>query len=1051
MESVNEDAELVLLNVGGYKYTTTKQTLRSYADSYLGVMFSGRFPLQKDKKGRVFIDRDGDLFKYILSFLRSGSDNVGLPSNISQSDSRFKQIIYEFQYFGLLHHLVLGSSEPFYHTVAKTSSKYKVSRVALLNGHIHLFGLKNGMHMVDIYDHLLNRWESKKTSSFPLHNSFVSASTSLYALVSSVGCDLAKYDSHSNSWLKVSVGSEPKQSSSVHDQVELCLGETPRLLYFVTLTRGILTINKIDIEETTLCTLLESDFGMDSLLGGCCIVGDLLYIMVHQVTDYFLHAFCYKSGELVHDLDRQPSPPMLTRAHERSYRLIANTNEVVYFVNQSPQCFSTARRDPRFFAYNVSEGSWELLPEPRSPKILHLFINGTPGIGKSMFGLFLIYQCQQQQRSVIYHNRDTPEIFDYFSFDPISSNPTVSQHPIRKIDSFLPRVSLPQSQNLWYITDGLAPKHLQTSCVSILIASPNDNLSRNFLKISPEPLTLYMPLWSITELLAAREEIFPNIDVDRVKMSYCMAGGSARLAFSRSDILDLKKRIVNAINSTNFDQCWRAIGSYLVPSQVIHMDVDQSYKSFTSIFASRWISMQVLILKLINTSIPLENYFDTPDHSLYTISGQLYEAYVIRSLMSAKELSLIPFNDGIQPIHINSPGESQPFSSITEWISPHILYVPLDKSFPAIDLLLTPGCLFRITKAKAHKPLPIADMSSYVQRLRDLHNPYNSDPLKVYLISVVPKDVKEYQKPLMYNNLQGPSQDYEAQQGISQWRCVVPYPNIQQLRAIVPVAPQFQTPTSPDYTPGVQEFGIHNLNAQIDIDPSARCQVYENFDICRGRLANPYSIYVPGGDTQLYLYQQLYSLLTFSMTQGDDCYNNHTINLLCNQAFKECIDVPMDDKRGTSLSVFVSICRDSCEVANMGCGLSTDCDATDHKGIDHFPSRLNQFDLSPYGLRSIPVKCLGITDSDADPNAPTPSAKPSGDPTSSTTTTTSYVSPTSYSTFSYTSSDSLEFITAKVASSQDPEPHTNLAVRSNPNLVYWSLITTLLLILLFKQ
>lgn len=58
------------INVGGSIFTTRLATLRKYPDTMLGAMFSGRYPIQKDKDGNYFIDRDGTHFSHILNFLR---------------------------------------------------------------------------------------------------------------------------------------------------------------------------------------------------------------------------------------------------------------------------------------------------------------------------------------------------------------------------------------------------------------------------------------------------------------------------------------------------------------------------------------------------------------------------------------------------------------------------------------------------------------------------------------------------------------------------------------------------------------------------------------------------------------------------------------------------------------------------------------------------------------------------------------------------------------------------------------------------------------------
>jgi hypothetical protein len=47
--------------------TTTLQV----EGSMLQAVFSGRHPITKDKKGRAFLDRDPDIFKLVLGYLRT--------------------------------------------------------------------------------------------------------------------------------------------------------------------------------------------------------------------------------------------------------------------------------------------------------------------------------------------------------------------------------------------------------------------------------------------------------------------------------------------------------------------------------------------------------------------------------------------------------------------------------------------------------------------------------------------------------------------------------------------------------------------------------------------------------------------------------------------------------------------------------------------------------------------------------------------------------------------------------------------------------------------
>jgi hypothetical protein len=66
------DSDLIELNVGGFHYTTLRKTLLSENHSlFHDLLETNSSELLKDSSGRIFIDRDGNLFKYILDYLRS--------------------------------------------------------------------------------------------------------------------------------------------------------------------------------------------------------------------------------------------------------------------------------------------------------------------------------------------------------------------------------------------------------------------------------------------------------------------------------------------------------------------------------------------------------------------------------------------------------------------------------------------------------------------------------------------------------------------------------------------------------------------------------------------------------------------------------------------------------------------------------------------------------------------------------------------------------------------------------------------------------------------
>lgn len=96
MEQYPIEEDIIELNVGGRYFATYRSTLISHENSMLEAMFSGRHPMKKDKKGRYFIDRDGEQFHTILNYLRTGK-------LLWPSDPQLKeQLKLELEYYGLL-------------------------------------------------------------------------------------------------------------------------------------------------------------------------------------------------------------------------------------------------------------------------------------------------------------------------------------------------------------------------------------------------------------------------------------------------------------------------------------------------------------------------------------------------------------------------------------------------------------------------------------------------------------------------------------------------------------------------------------------------------------------------------------------------------------------------------------------------------------------------------------------------------------------------------------------------------------------------------------
>ncbi|CAH1114439.1 unnamed protein product [Psylliodes chrysocephalus] len=63
--------DILHLNVGGKRFTTSRQTLSLIPDTFFTALLSGRISSLKDEKGAIFIDRDPKFFSVILNYLRT--------------------------------------------------------------------------------------------------------------------------------------------------------------------------------------------------------------------------------------------------------------------------------------------------------------------------------------------------------------------------------------------------------------------------------------------------------------------------------------------------------------------------------------------------------------------------------------------------------------------------------------------------------------------------------------------------------------------------------------------------------------------------------------------------------------------------------------------------------------------------------------------------------------------------------------------------------------------------------------------------------------------
>ena len=104
------DDDIVHLNVGGQKFTTTRATLCQVEGSLLATMFNGRWEdrVKRDKDGVVFFDFNPEYFGWILDYLRakkiSSPENPAVLTEVPKNHMKNFNTLLE--YLGLIDEIV---------------------------------------------------------------------------------------------------------------------------------------------------------------------------------------------------------------------------------------------------------------------------------------------------------------------------------------------------------------------------------------------------------------------------------------------------------------------------------------------------------------------------------------------------------------------------------------------------------------------------------------------------------------------------------------------------------------------------------------------------------------------------------------------------------------------------------------------------------------------------------------------------------------------------------------------------------------------------------
>jgi hypothetical protein len=182
----------VELNIGGYRFETSVQTLRRVPHTFFDAYFSGQYAQDVCDDGSIFVDRDGEHFGHVLQYMRDGVVAVAEPG-VRPSVSLLRALKREFGFYCV-------------ELVAEQPVEPELPEMAFVMGGSGYDGILSSMER---YDALSGQWSAAAAmGTARTHFSSCVLDGELYVIGGQIGnyfslSSAEKYSLSSNTWSAV--------------------------------------------------------------------------------------------------------------------------------------------------------------------------------------------------------------------------------------------------------------------------------------------------------------------------------------------------------------------------------------------------------------------------------------------------------------------------------------------------------------------------------------------------------------------------------------------------------------------------------------------------------------------------------------------------------------------------------------------------------------------------------------------------------------------------------------------------------------------------------